>query len=242
MRSALALLIATAAIVGGCGAAASTDGFVEIPGIGATRVDVPRPSSGVSAPCDSDPLPNAGGDSIEDRVAALRDIGLFADRVDRSDAEVAAEVEAALGEVWGDALPADDPIFELAIAETDRDRVWWRDLEADVVEDNQVYVETIASWGDISVGTFDPVDIAERWDGPTGPVSVRFTHDGMPHDVSPAYLEDWIDPRILDRVNAAIEGSDRRFHLYKAFDQSAFVLALTDAEREALEDRGWCFE
>jgi hypothetical protein len=30
--------------------------------------------------------------------------------------------------------------------------------------------------------------------------------------------------------------------MYKAFDQTAVVMALTDAERGALEGRGWCFE
>lgn len=236
------LLATSLGMLVACGSASTDGGFVEIPGVGATRIDVPRPSSGVSAPCDGDPLPEPSDASLEDRVAALRELGFFADRGERSDAEVAAEVEADSAELWGDALAPDDPLIELLIMETDRVRVWWRDLEADVVEENQVYVDTLAAWADISVGSFTPVDIEEAWDGRSGPVRVRFTQDGTPHELSPSYLEDWIDPMILSDVNRVIESSRRRFHVYKAFDQTAYVMALTDAEREALEARGWCFE
>lgn len=241
-RGVLAAVLAAAGVVQACGSTSPSGGFVEIPGIGPTRVDVPRPASGSAAPCDADPLPEVGTASLEDRVAALRDIGFFAGYADETDAEVAQAVEAELAELWGEGLPVDDPIIELAVAEVDRERVWWRDLEADVVEENQVYVETLSAWREISVGAFEPVDIEEAWDGPSGPVTVGFTQAGTTHELSPAYLEDWIDPMILDGVNTALGDSDRRFHLYKAFDQSAYVVALTDAERQALEARGWCFE
>lgn len=241
-RSFATLLVVGAGALAACTPASTGEGFVEVPGLGATRIDVPRPSSGVSGPCDADPLPEPSDASVEDRVAALRDIGFFADRADRSDAELAAEVEADLAGLWGDSLAPDDPILDLAIAETDRSRVWWRDLEADVVEENQVYTETVAAWGDISVGTFAPEGIEEAWDGPTGPVHIRFSHAGADVELRPAYLEDWIDPMIVIGVNETIAASDRRFHIYKAFDQTAYVLALTDDELRALEARGWCFE
>jgi hypothetical protein len=53
--------------------------------------------------------------------------------------------------------------------------------------------------------------------------------------------QDWIDPEILVDLNVAM-GEGRRFESYKAFDQTAFVMALTDSERVSLEARGWCFE
>lgn len=240
-----ALLLAGALALGGCivsGGGEAGDGeFAEIPGIGATRVDVPRPTGPASAPCDDDPMPPSSDDSIVDRVRELRAIGLFADRSAMSDVELAADVEAAIIEVWG-TIDVADASTDLAVAEQDRTRVWWRDLEADVVDGNDVYVHIIAEWGEISVGIFQPTNIAESWDGAEGPVTLQFDHEGSRHTITPAYLEDWIDPGILVGINELIADSSRRFELYKAFDQTAFVMALTDDERRTLETRGWCFE
>ena len=219
-----------------------SDDFAEIPGIGATRIDVPRPTGGASAPCDADPFPPASDETIEDRVAALRAIGLFADRAGADDATLASEVEAGITEFWGDALEPDDPQMDLIVAEQDDQRVWWRDLEADVIDGNDVYVTTLEEIGAVSVGAFEPEDISETWTSDEGPVTITFATDGQPHEISAAYFDDFIDPGILAPINALIASAGRRFEIYKAFDQSALVMALTDAERTGLEARGWCFE
>ena len=132
--------------------------------------------------------------------------------------------------------------MELIVAERDTDRTWWHDLEADVVDENQVYVSTIGDWAAISVGDFVPSEVAETWSTDSGPVTVAFSLDGQAHELHPAYLEDWIDPTIVGQINDLIASSGRRFEIVKAFDQTAFVVALTKDEREALETRGWCFE
>lgn len=237
----LALVIAAAWACSGRPAEESGD-FAEIPGIGATRIDVPRPTGGDSAPCDADPLPPAADETIADRVAVLRVIGLFADRPDVDDAALAAEVEAGITEIWGDTLEPDDPLIDLVVAEQDEQRVWWRDLEADVTDGNDVYVTTLEELGAISAGAFEPEAIGETWASDEGPVTIAFTTDGEPHEISAAYFDDFIDPGILASINELIAPAGRQFELYKAFDQTALVLALTDAERTGLEARGWCFE
>ena len=216
--------------------------FAEIPGMGATRIDVPRPTGGDSATCDADPLPPTSDETIADRVTALRVIGLFADRPDVDDAALAAEVEAGITEIWGDTLEPDDPLIDLVVAEQDEQRVWWRDLEADVTDGNAVYVTTLEELGAISAGGFLPEDITETWASDEGPVTIEFTSNGEPHEISAAYFDDFIDPGILASINELIAPAGREFELYKAFDQSALVMALTDAERTGLEARGWCFE
>ncbi len=218
---------------------------MDVPGIGSTRIDVPRPSGAASAACDDDPLPPGTDATIAQRVMELREIGLFADRSAASDVALAAELEASIGDQWGTVdqwETGDRPMLDIVVAEQDATRVWWRDLEADVTDGNEVYAQTLAEWGEISVGAFAPTDITESWDGAEGPVIVEFTHGGSRRFVAPAYLEDWIDPGILVGINALIADLGRRFELYKAFDQTAFVMALTDDERRALEGRGWCFE
>jgi hypothetical protein len=235
--------LCAAAVVLGCASGGSdTDDFAEIPGLGATRIDVPRPTGVASAECDEDPLPTVTDETPVERVAALRGIGLFADRAGVTDADLTAEIEAALLETWGEPVANDDPFLDLLAAEQDAARVWWRDLEADVSKENEVYVGTLMGWADISVGAFSPGAVVETWAGEEGPVEVTFESDGETRTLTPAYIEDWIDPGILVPINELITESGRRFELYKAFDQTALVMALTDGERRALEARGWCFE
>lgn len=216
--------------------------FIDVPGIGSTRVDVPRPTGFGNATCDADPLPPASDDSIEVRVAALRALGLFADRSSTDDAALATEVQAGISDQWGDAIGPGDALLDLAAAEQDTQRVWWQDLEADVLNGNDVYVETLQGWAAISEGAFKPTSIREHWASSEGPVTISFSIDGVSHEIQAHYLDDWIDPGILEPINALIAPSGRRFQLYKSFDQTAFVMALTDPERQGLEARGWCFE
>ena len=147
-----------------------------------------------------------------------------------------------LVERLGGDVPLDDPFLDLFIAELDEDRVWWADLEADVADGNDIYVDVVQALADISTGAFAPTAIEERWASGSGPVTIAFGLAGAAHEITPAYLEDWIDPGIIVAINELIAESGDRFELYKAFDQTAMVLALNDTTREALEARGWCFE
>jgi hypothetical protein len=110
------------------------------------------------------------------------------------------------------------------------------------VKGGDVYAQSIAEWSEISKDAFRPTDIKETWASETGPVTVTFRLDGSTKTLSPGYFEDWIDPGILAAIDGLIADSGRRFELYKSFDQTAFVMALSTDERRALEARGWCFE
>jgi hypothetical protein len=94
----------------------------------------------------------------------------------------------------------------------------------------------------VSAGSFQPDQIEESWESEAGPVTVRFTLDGEDVELAPEYLEDWMDPRIITPINERIATTGRQFTLVQAFDQTAYLLALDDRERAALEARGWCFE
>ena len=238
-RLGVLVLVGAGAFCGGCGGAPATQtDFVEIPGIGSTRIDVPRPTT--EAPeCT---VAMRADQSIGERVIGLRELGLFADRPDLSNEDISQRVEARLDELYDGELPADDPLLELIVASLDESRVWWGDLEADVGHGSDAYVMTLGQWAAISKGAFAPEDIRETWGSGEGPVTVAFTLDGENVELRPEYLEDWIDPRILTPINERIADSGRRLELFQGFDQSAFVMALTDKERDALEARGWCFD
>ncbi len=235
-------LVATACGPSGPEPIGDPDDFAEVPGIGQTRIDVPRPTGAASAACDDDPLPPSTDETTAERVAALREIGLFAGDPETTDTELAAEIDQKLEAAWGPDFPLDDPFRDLAVAEQDATRVLWIDLEADVFAGGDVYVATLDQLAAISGGAFAPTAVSETWEDETGPVTVAFDLAGARHELRPAYLEDWIDPGILSGINERIAEGGRRFELYRAFDQTAFIVALTDAERSGLEARGWCFE
>ncbi len=183
-RAAAVLLLGLAIVAAGCGSAPTGDSdFTDVPGIGRTRIDVPRPTSpaavgGPTKDCASDGLPSASSGSIKDRVAALRKIGFFADRKGDSDAAVAADVQSDIESASGSPADAGDRMLDLMVAATDANRVWWNDLEADVGPDNAVYEETLGEWAAISKGAFAPTGIKESWGADTGPVSVTYQLDG----------------------------------------------------------------
>jgi len=208
-------------------------------------MDVPRPTGAAPATCSStDPSPLTAGQSLLERGRALRDIGLFADLANADDGAFLDALIGRFGATWGSADHFDpgDPLADLMVASLDPDRVWWRDLEADVDASNQVYAQTIGAWAAISEGAFAPTGITERWDGPRGPIHVGFTLDGVARELRPEYLYDWIDPRLIVPINALLDGSGRQLETIRGFDQTAVVLALTPGEKAALATgRDWCF-
>jgi hypothetical protein len=235
-----ALVVACILLVscGGPGVTSTSDEFVAVPGLGSTRVDVPRPDTSPDA-CS---LAFPDDESFAERAAALRDIGLFADKKGLSDQEHGEELDAALIEEWGEQIPEDEPLFELFVAALDRSRVWWGDLEADVGDGCDVYASVLEEWAAVSGGAFQPEQIEETWESETGPVTVRFALDEEEVELAPEYLEDWIDPRIISPINERLATTGRQFTVVRAFDQTAFLLVLDEGERAALEARGWCFE
>lgn len=244
-----AILLAMAAVVG-CGSPSAQPGapsaarsdFAEVPGIGSTRIDVPRPSGPAPATCKPLAHGPADGQTTVQRLAALGKVGFFAGRSE-SDTQIAAAIDEQATAEFGAVPKPDDPVTELTVAAADDSRVWWRDLEADVDQENKVYQGSLEEWAAISGGAFAPTEIEEAWASDTGPVTVAFTAGGQRHTLRPAYLEDWIDPSILGPINELIAPSGRQFELYRAFDQTLYVVALTATEKRALErDRGWCFE
>jgi hypothetical protein len=122
------------------------------PGARSTRVDVPRPDTSQET-CT---LASPADESLAERAAALRDIGLFADLKGLSDQQLGEELEAALIEEWGEQIPENDPLFELLVAALDRTRLWWGDLEAHFADENDVYASVLAEWAAVSMGSFQP--------------------------------------------------------------------------------------
>lgn len=133
-------------------------------------------------------------------------------------------------------------VTDLSLLAMDKDAVWWHDTEADVFMGNNVYVRVLREWGSISRGTFLPEHIEEVWESADGPVEIRFAHHGDRFTIYAESFGDYLDLRVLLQINRLIRDSGIRFELYEAFDQSAFIIALTPLEKQKLEvERNWRF-
>lgn len=135
-----------------------------------------------------------------------------------------------------------DEYAELYVWGEDKDRVWLKDTEADVVNGNDVYVKTLQQWSALSRGAFKPEDIKESWGSDEGPVTVTFTLNGQKRTLHPRFMNDFIDTGILLEINEMIRDSGIQFVMVE-IDQTVFVTALTAEEKSRIEqDRHLAFD
>src|SRR5262249_54152250 len=64
---------------------------------------------------------------------------------------------------------------ELVLLHYDHRRVWFSDIERDVLPGNDEYVAALREWSRISQGAFRPRDVSERWaSADAGPAQITF--------------------------------------------------------------------
>ncbi len=175
-------------------------------------------------------------------VATFRKLSFFGAFQHLSDVALANELRQREREKgFGDFIPR-SPYADLSLLAYDEQRVWWQDLEADVCDENDVYVDTLQEWATISRGAFQPVNICEYWQTEQGPIHITFQYHGEQHTLTPEYQDDYIDVGILGTINRLIKPSGFQFAVYKPFDQTAFILVLTPDEQYMLQhERKWQF-
>ncbi|MDX2175397.1 MAG: hypothetical protein SF028_02895 [Candidatus Sumerlaeia bacterium] len=118
------------------------------------------------------------------------------------------------------------------------DRIWWDDLEADVCPENRAYEEWLGRLVEISRGHFPAEDIREEWEG-SDRVRVTFRLGGTRHELTPVVNDDWLDPLVLEPIDALVKPSGYSFHLVETGDQTAMVVVLTNSEAAVLKALGW---
>jgi hypothetical protein len=174
-------------------------------------------------------------------VPTYRAAGFFAQHEFLSDRELAEWLDAEYWETWGTSLassalePAQREIELLCL---DVERTWHDDREADVCEENQAYAEVLRNWAEISLGTFNPETISERWTGPAESIRVDLSIDGEVHQLRPRAMGEYLDvdglARQLNSVLAHLR-APRRVATLETDDQSAFVTFLSPEERQLIE-------
>ncbi len=175
-------------------------------------------------------------------VTFFRKLGFFPEYAALSDDELARKLESLHENEWGERIDPQNPFIDLLLLRWDKTRVWWEDTEADVCRENKVYTQTLQEWASISNGTFIPEHIQEKWEDEHGPITVTFTYHQQEIQLSPHYLDDYIDIDILLPINHCFRHSGKEFALYEAFDQTAFIVMLTSEEKQKLHnERKWRF-
>jgi hypothetical protein len=180
--------------------------------------------------------------TLAEFVDDYQDAGFFRGK---NPAVVARTIAREFEREWGGVPPLATRLDELTLLRYDRKRVWFEDLERDVIEGNDAYAEAFAEWSRIARGAFEPRGVEERWAGENGPVTIAFELDGKRREVEAAGQGDFLDLCVLTSgINPLIAGNGRQFAVYRpdaGLGQEAFVVALTAKERAALERRGWAF-
>jgi hypothetical protein len=157
----------------------------------------------------------------------------------------AQAIRVAFEREWDEPPPLATRADELMLLGYDRERVWYEDIERDVIEGNDAYVEAFREWSGIAAGAFEPRDVSEAWAGEEGPVTIAFRLGGRRHEIKAAGQGDFLDLCVLTAgINPLIEETGRQFAVYRPdamLGQRAFVVAITPRERAALQAREWVF-
>ncbi len=184
--------------------------------------------------------------TILEAVRYFRSLGFFQEFTSQSDEELAITFEQMYthnGTLPREYDPSSNPLAELTLLSYDKQRVWWKDSEADVCEENRVYARTLQEWGRISRGEFEPTDIRETWDSDEGPITVEFIHQNKAFSFQPEFYGDWLDVgTFLPAVNEIIQSQGIQFEICETYDQTICVIVLTQEEKLKLQtEREWAF-
>ncbi len=182
-------------------------------------------------------------------LAALRPLGLYADKSGLETAALLQHVRSYYGLDWPDVLEtaADrtPAAFDQLLVLPDEARVWCHDLEC-VYGGAQAYATALSAWAAISRGAFQPADVVEYWRSPAGPVELtwaargtRFTfqhrdgHDDFLHHLA-----------LLEVINRSLADTGSGYQFAACDDYPGdcrFITVLRAEEQQPLLRRGWSF-
>ncbi len=169
-------------------------------------------------------------------VRFYRPLGFFEHEAKLTDEALAKKLMKQLREEYGEAqIDRSDPRFsDHYLLALDRDQVWADDLEADVAAGNDVYATVIADWAKLSAGQLKVSKVTERWESDDGPVTLKFSINGTPTEITIKQKDDWIDPiDILEALNQALKGSGYHY-AFGAVDQTGYVVFAKQTALDAM--------
>jgi len=85
-------------------------------------------------------------------VNDFRDLGFFLDKENISDDKLAEMINEEHFALFGEEIDPHGPFSDLILLSYDKNRVWWEDTEADVLNGNNVYIDFMNDLSKISMG------------------------------------------------------------------------------------------
>jgi hypothetical protein len=170
-------------------------------------------------------------------VKQYREAGWFEHEAgtDEEVAEAARERWWAEWEREVDINPPDDGIF---ISMAGPQRALWFDPERDTCEENKTYTEVLGDLADLSGGTVVISDVVEDWHRESGRVFVSYRLSDANQEMALHEFDDWVDPKIIAQLNAALPPEGRRLYVFDGGGQAFAVTWATFSEAAALSSHG----
>jgi len=189
---------------------------------------------------------------MTDNLGILRKAGFFKDYEALSDVELMDTLRKKRKEEYSkmfgyDYEPQDFSHLTTLLSQDDR-KFLDIDLEADVLNGNNVYVSVLEDFAKASNGHFSPTNIEEVWDSDEGPIKVSFSSNGQQIIFEPEYLDDWIDGRIFEVINEEMKKVCNESFIVclvpndEWFGQNIIHVRLTEDEKQLLKEKlNWNF-
>ena len=136
----------------------------------------------------------------------------------------------------------------IMIAEYDKSKLLFLDLEADVFNGNDVYKLVINRFSELSDGRFNPTEVTEIWESNGGPIKVSFVSDNEITEFEPEYNNDWLHDSVFTICKEKLV--EKKVRLVYCLDsdgngygQAVAIMRLTKSEQKILENGlNWKFE
>lgn len=184
-------------------------------------------------------------EDVIEKIEVFRQAGFFEKYDGLSNSEVYDKIYEERKKYYSEIFERPyDPGMDLEaidLAAYDKKKVLFLDLEADVGKDNDVYVEVIKSYSELSNFIFKPIEIVETWESETGPIEVSFKSNDSTITFSPAYQYDWLDVSVF--ILCQKELNKKGIRIVDCLDedgsgygQAIAMMRLTEEEQKILEN------
>lgn len=190
-------------------------------------------------------------EKVVENIQVLRLAGFFETYKNFSNEEIYDTIYANRKKRFTEIFESEyDPGMDLdaiQLAECDKTKMLFLDLEADVIKGNNIYVELIKTFSVLSNNVFKPENIKEKWESETGPIEVSFKSDGSIIKFQPEYQDDWLHESVFEVCNKEFKRKNIRITNCLSDDGNGYgqvvaIMRLTKKEQLFLENNfNWKF-
>ena len=184
-------------------------------------------------------------ENVIQNISILRKCGFFEKFKKLTDKEVLEELHTIriyeYSKIFEKKYDPGMELDEFDLACLDKSKMVYLDLEFDVCAENNAYVDVIKMFSNLSNGSFNPRNITEKWQSPSGPITIEFELNDEIIKFNPKYSEDWLDSKVFEVCNEKIKAKKTRIveclgESDYGYGQCIVFMRLTETEQKNLEN------